>query len=241
MTRIHVHGAYGRLGQVIAQLGEQASDISRSGRSDDLESLVKNCDVAIDVTQPEGTLAIAEICAAHGKPLVTGTTGHSESAIRRLRALSDQAAILVAPNFSVGTNVLFWLTEEATKLLGNDFDIEILELHHRQKKDAPSGTARRLGEIAARARSQEPNEVFRYGRQGLVGARKEDEIGIHAVRGGDIVGEHTVYFCGLGERLELSHRASTRETFARGALRAALWIVSRPVGWYDMRDVLGLS
>ncbi|MBV9672603.1 MAG: 4-hydroxy-tetrahydrodipicolinate reductase [Verrucomicrobia bacterium] len=187
MIRIHVHGAYGRLGQVIARLGEQTSSISRSGRSDDLEPMIRDCDVGIDVTQPEGTLAIAEVCAAYRKPLVIGTTGHSESAIQRLRALSNQVAILVAPNFSVGTNLLFWLTEEATKRLGNDFDIEILELHHRQKKDAPSGTAKRLGEIAAKARSQEPNEVFRYGRHGLVGARKGDEIGIHAMRGGDIV------------------------------------------------------
>jgi 4-hydroxy-tetrahydrodipicolinate reductase len=144
--------------------------------------------------------------------------------------------IIAAPNFSVGVNALFWLAAKTHQLLGDGFDVEIVEAHHRQKKDAPSGTAKRLAETLASAPAQ-----IAYGREGMVGARKRGEIGIHSIRGGDIVGDHTVVFAGMGERLELTHRASSRETFAAGALRAAIWIVGRAPGIYSMEDVLGLS
>ena len=147
---------------------------------------------------------------------------------------------MFAANFSVGVNTLFWLTRQAAQILGPDFDLEIVEVHHRLKKDAPSGTARRLAEILAEARGLDYDADARHGREGIVGARGSREIGVHAVRGGDVVGEHTVLFADVGERVELTHRASSRETFALGALRAAAWLRGRPPGLYDMEDVLGL-
>jgi 4-hydroxy-tetrahydrodipicolinate reductase len=151
---------------------------------------------------------------------------------------SKAIPILLAPNFSVGVNLLFWLTKKAAAILSPEYDAEIVEMHHRLKKDSPSGTAKRLGEIISEARDQKHS--VQHGRVGIVGPRPENEIGMHAVRGGDIVGEHIIYFAGAGERLELTHRASSRETFARGALRAADWLIGKPVGWYEMADVLGL-
>ena len=241
MTRLHVHGGNGRLGQAIVRIGAAAGDyeISISGRKDFLEQTA-TWDVAIDVSQPQGSVALAARCARDGIPLVIGTTGHSTDQLSDLRAEAARIAILLSPNFSVGVNLLFWLTEKTSEILGPEFDAEIVELHHRHKKDAPSGTAKRLGEIVAKTRSLDYNEAARHGREGLIGERRGTEIGVHAVRGGDIVGEHTVYFAGVGERLELTHRASSRDTFAKGALRAADWLIGKPAGWYDMRDVLGL-
>lgn len=238
MTRVHVHGASGRLGQSIVRVAESEGKyrLSLSGRNDDLAPLLADAEVAIDVSQPEGSLKIAEVCAAGRKPLVIGTTGHSAVQLVELR--SKAIPILLAPNFSVGVNLLFWLTEKAAAILGPEYDAEIVEMHHRLKKDSPSGTAKRLGEIISEARDQKHS--VQHGRVGIVGPRPENEIGMHAVRGGDIVGEHTIYFAGAGERLELTHRASSRETFARGALRAADWLIGKPVGWYEMADVLGL-
>lgn len=238
MTRVHVHGASGRLGQAIVRVAESEGKyrLSLSGRNDDLAPLLADAEVVIDVSQPEGSLKIAEVCAAGRKPLVIGTTGHSAVQLVELR--SKQIAILLAPNFSVGVNLLFWLTEKAAAILGPEYDAEIVEMHHRLKKDSPSGTAKRLGEIISEARDQKHS--VQHGRVGIVGPRPENEIGMHAVRGGDIVGEHIIYFAGAGERLELTHRASSRETFARGALRAADWLIGKPVGWYEMADVLGL-
>ena len=169
-----------------------------------------------------------------------GTTGHSVDQLDILRTDAARTAVLLSPNFSVGVNLLFWLTEKTSAILGSEFDAEIVELHHRLKRDSPSGTAKRLGEIIARTRSLQYDDAARHGREGLVGERGRSEIGVHAVRGGDIVGEHTVYFAGIGERIELTHRASSRDTFAKGALRAANWLIGKPPGWYEMRDVLGL-
>jgi 4-hydroxy-tetrahydrodipicolinate reductase len=241
MTRLHVHGGNGRLGQAIVRIGTAAGgyEISTSGRKDLLEQ-AGTWDVAIDVSQPQGSVALAARCAVDGIPLVIGTTGHSTDQLSDLRAEAARIAILLSPNFSVGVNLLFWLTEKTSEILGPEFDAEIVELHHRHKKDAPSGTAKRLGEIVAKTRSLEFNEAARHGREGLVGERRRTEIGVHAIRGGDIVGEHTVHFAGVGERLELTHRASSRDTFAKGALRAADWLIGKPAGWYEMRDVLGL-
>ena len=242
MIRVHVHGASGRLGRSIVRIATEAQgyEVSRSGREDALAALIAGCDVVIDVSQPEGSVAIAICCAAERKPLVVGTTGHSADQLQSLRAGSALTATLLAPNFSVGVNLLFWLTEKASGVLGPQFDAEIVELHHRLKKDSPSGTAKRLGEIIARTKALDYDKAARHGRHGFVGERTMTEIGLHAVRGGDIGGEHTVYFAGTGERIELTHRASSRDTFAKGALRAATWLIGKPAGWYEMRDVLAL-
>jgi len=243
MIRLHVHGAGGRLGQAIVHAAAASArfTVTRSGRFDDLSAAVAACDVAIDVSQPQGSVAIATCCAADGKPLVIGTTGHANDQLQKLRAAAAWTAILLTPNFSIGVNLLFWLTEKTNGILGSSFDVEILELHHRLKKDSPSGTARRLAEIVADGRQLDYDENVRHGRLGLVGERAQNEIGMHAVRGGDIVGEHTVFFAGKGERLELTHRALSRENFAQGALKAAQWLIGKHAGWYDMRDVLGLE
>ncbi len=243
MIRVHVHGASGRLGQAIVRIARDSLgyEVSKSGREDDLSALVAGCDVAIDVSQPEGSIAIATCCVAERKPLVIGTTGHSADQLHSLRAASESIPTLLAPNFSIGVNLLFWLTEKASAILGTEFDAEIVELHHRLKKDSPSGTAKRLGEIIAKTRALNYDQAARHGREGLVGERTKSEIGLHAVRAGDIVGEHTVYFAGTGERIELTHRASSRDTFAKGALRAAAWLIGNPAGWYDMQDVLELN
>jgi 4-hydroxy-tetrahydrodipicolinate reductase len=242
MTRLHVHGGNGRLGQAIIRIAMASGDyeVSISGRKEDYSEQDAAWDVAIDVSQPEGSVAIATRCAAYGIPLVIGTTGHSSDQLDKLRAKADRIAMLLTPNFSVGVNLLFWLTERTSEILGPEFDAEIVELHHRLKKDSPSGTAKRLGEIIAKTRLLEYGKAARHGREGLVGERKNSEIGVHAIRGGDIVGEHTVYFAGAGERIELTHRASSRDTFAKGALRAAGWLIGKPAGWYEMQDVLGL-
>ena len=241
MTRLHVHGGNGRLGQAIVRIGTAAGgyEISTSGRKD-LSEQTATWDVAIDVSQPQGSVSLAALCARDGIPLVIGTTGHSADQLGDLRVEAARIPILLSPNFSVGVNLLFWLTEKTSEILGPEFDAEIVELHHRHKKDAPSGTAKRLGEIVAQTRLLEYQEAARHGREGLVGERSRTEIGVHAIRGGDIVGEHTVYFADAGERLELTHRASSRDTFAKGALRAADWLIGKPAGWYEMRDVLGL-
>jgi 4-hydroxy-tetrahydrodipicolinate reductase len=243
MIRLHVHGAGGRLGQAIVRAAESSAGfyVTRSGRFDDLSASIAACDVAIDVSQPQGSVAIATCCAADGKPLVIGTTGHANDQLQKLKAAAAWTAILLTPNFSIGINLLFWLTEKANGVLGPNFDVEILELHHRLKKDSPSGTARRLGEIIANARQLEYDQSVRHGREGFVGERAPNEIGMHAVRGGDIVGEHTVLFAGTGERVELTHRALSRDNFAQGALKAARWLVGKQAGWYDMQDVLGLK
>lgn len=242
MTRLHVHGGHGRLGQAIVRIARASShyQVSISGRKEDLSKEDAPWDVAIDVSQPQGSLAIAARCAANEIPLIIGTTGHSADQLDKLHADAARMAILLSPNFSVGVNLLFWLTEKTSEILGPEFDAEIVELHHRLKKDSPSGTAKRLGEIIAKTRSLEYAKAARHGREGLVGERARNEIGLHAIRGGDIVGEHTAYFAGTGERIELTHRASSRDTFAKGALRAADWLIGKPAGWYEMRDVLGL-
>jgi 4-hydroxy-tetrahydrodipicolinate reductase len=242
MTQLHVHGGNGRLGQAIARIARASGDyeVSVSGRKENLSEQDAGWDVAIDVSQPEGSVEIATRCAAYGIPLVIGTTGHSSDQLDKLHGYAARIAILQTPNFSVGVNLLFWLTERTSEILGSEFDAEIVELHHCLKKDSPSGTARRLGEIIAKTRSLEYDQAARHGRKGWVGERKRNEIGIHAIRGGDVVGEHTVYFAGAGERIELTHRAASRDTFAKGALRAAGWLISKPAGWYEMQDVLGL-
>ena len=241
--RLLVHGAGGRLGKAIVDVVQSQADLAVKGatRADPVDKLIMSADVVIDVTAPAATIAVARLCSENRIPLVVGTTGHNQEQFEALRLVSERCPVLVAPNFSLGVNLLFWMAETAAAKLGKDFDVEIVELHHRLKKDAPSGTAKRLAELIAAARQLTYENNTRHGREGIVGERPPDEIGVHAVRGGDIIGEHIVLFAGLGERFELTHRASSRETFARGAIQAARWIVGRSPGLYEMRDVLGLG
>jgi 4-hydroxy-tetrahydrodipicolinate reductase len=194
--------------------------------------------VLIEFTTPEATLDHLRLAAAQGARAVIGTTGLKPVQLEELGALARRTAVLVSPNMSVGVNLAFRLLASMARALGDDYDVEITEIHHRMKKDAPSGTAQRMAEVIAEALGRNLGEVGVYGRHGLVGERGCGEIGVHALRGGDIVGEHTVVFSGLGERLELTHRAHSRDTFARGALRAARFIAAAAPGLYSMHDVL---
>jgi 4-hydroxy-tetrahydrodipicolinate reductase len=196
--------------------------------------------VVIDFTTPAASVQHAQLCAERGVALVVGTTGFSAQAKAELAGCSQRAPILMAPNMSVGVNLLFRLVGEAARALGPAYEVEIVELHHRNKADAPSGTALRLAEVAADALGLDAQSAGVYARHGQVGARKPGTIGVQTLRGGDVVGEHTVYFLADGERLELSHRASSRDNFARGAVRAARFLVGKPAGLYDMQDALGL-
>jgi 4-hydroxy-tetrahydrodipicolinate reductase len=195
--------------------------------------------VVVDFSSATATARLIELAVAARKPLVIGTTGHSAGEKKQLLALAAKVPTVWAGNFSVGVNLLFALTARAARVLGDDYDAELVEMHHRHKKDAPSGTAVRLLELILEARKLGP-DALRHGRSGLTGERTRKEVGVHALRGGDVVGDHTVIFAGTGERIELTHKASDRAVFARGALRAAQWVVAQPPGVYDMQDVLGL-
>jgi len=243
MTRIIIAGAKGRMGQALARCAEGIPGLAITGQFDlgeDLRGLIAEGDVVVDFTFHESTVPMARICAEHKKAMVIGTTGHSDTEQKELVQIAAQIPLVWSSNFSTGVNTLFWLTRQAAEILGPDFDVEIVEMHHRLKKDAPSGTARALARIIAEARRQPVAGLLRHGRQGLVGERSRSEIGIHSLRGGDVVGDHTVVFAAAGERLELTHKASTRDTFASGALRAAQWVAGKKPGLYDMQDVLGL-
>ena len=207
---------------------------------DDLAAHLPATDVVIDFTLHHVTAGVAAACAAAGRALVIGTTGHNEQDKAAIRAAAASIPVVWASNYSTGVNTLFWLTRKAAEILGPSFDLEVVEMHHRLKKDAPSGTATTLLEILGDVRKVQLVEALRHGRHGIVGERTNSEIGIHAVRGGDVVGDHTVIFAADGERVELAHKASSRETFANGALRAAAWVHGRRPGLYDMQDVLGL-
>lgn len=209
--------------------------------SADPEDLFANSDAVIDFTRPEVTLGHAGLAAAHGVPLVIGTTGFDAAGEAALRAAAEKTALVLAPNTSAGVNLMFALTERVAKALDDAFDIEIVEIHHRYKIDAPSGTALELGRRAAKGRGVALEDVADRGRDGETGARERGRIGFAALRGGDVIGEHTVVFAGDGERIELTHRASARAIYARGALRAVRWLRGRGPGLYSMFDVLGLS
>lgn len=207
----------------------------------DIEAALAACDVLIDFTRPEGTLQHVDACVRRGRAIVIGTTGFSDAQLGAVRNAGKRIPIVLAPNFAVGVNVLFRIAEVAARALGGDYDVEIIEAHHRHKVDAPSGTALKLGEVIARALGRDLATAARHGRAGDVGERTASEIGFHAVRGGDIVGEHTALFAGTGERLELTVRSQSRMTYAAGAVRAAKWLRGRPAGLYDMFDVLGMK
>lgn len=243
-VRVLLVGAQGRLGQAITRAAESEEGIAivaRCGRHDSIGGSIAECDVVIDVSAAAAAEEISAACAANGKPLVIGTTGHSPDQLAAVGLIAKKIPIVLAPNFSVGVNTLFWLTRKAAELLGDGFDIEIVEAHHRLKKDAPSGTAKRLAELLCEVRDLRYENDVVHGREGMVGERERRQIGMHAIRGGEIVGEHTVMFSGPGERLEVTHRASSRDTFALGALRAARWIVKQPPALYTMEHVLGLT
>ena len=207
---------------------------------DDIAAHLGKCDVIVDFSSHAATKSLLEVAVAHRKPIVIGTTGHPAAEKAHLAALAAKVPCVWAGNFSVGVNLLFALTRRAASVLGSDYDAEVVEMHHRFKKDAPSGTAARLLEIILEERKLTA-EALRHGRKGITGERQPTEVGIHALRGGDVVGDHTVMFAALGERVELTHKASDRGIFARGALRAAQWVVHQKPGVYDMQDVLGLT
>lgn len=244
MTRIIITGSKGRMGQALISCAAKIPELEVVGTIDqggDLSALIGKADVVIDFSFHAATLGIAKLCAENRKALVIGTTGHAPDEKTQITDLRSHIPIVMASNFSTGVNTLFWLTRKAAEILGPAFDLEVVEMHHRMKKDAPSGTAATLLEILADVRKLQLEEALRHGRKGIVGERTPGEIGIHAIRGGDVVGDHTVIFANTGERVELTHKASSRDTFANGALRAAEWIVKQKPGLYDMQDVLGLK
>ncbi len=206
-----------------------------------LEEVINAGDVIIDFTHPEVSLEHLKQAAAAGKAIVIGTTGFSAAEIEEIKNLAKHTRVVLAPNMSVGVNLMFKVVADIAQILSSGYDVEIVEAHHRLKKDAPSGTAMKLAQVIARALNRDLDEVGVYKRQGMIGQRSDAEIGIQTLRAGDIVGEHTVMFGGIGERLEIIHRAHNRDNFARGAVRAAQWIVAQSQGLYDMQDVLGLK
>jgi len=243
--KVVIYGSKGRMGQALVSSVKDNSALELAGTIDAGESLdaIASCDAVIDFTHADATLAVLKKCEELGKIIVIGTTGHSNDVRQAITAASSKIPVIFSPNYSVGVNTLFWLTKKAAEILGPEYDAEVIEIHHRLKKDAPSGTARRLVEVLDDAYGLDYEKDTRHGRVGMTGERTKSEVGVHAVRGGDVVGDHTVMLAAPGDRLELIHRASSRETFARGALRAALWardFKKNQAGLYDMQDVLGL-
>ncbi len=267
MVKVVVTGAAGRMGARLVSLikesanlelvgaverkghssvGTDAGEIAGCGRlgvavTDNLTALADRAEVLIEFTSPDVTLMHLAIMAARRKAMVIGTTGFSAAQLGELRKLAQAIPCVFSPNMSVGVNVILKVLAEMARALGEDYDIEIQEAHHRLKKDAPSGTALKIAKVLADATGKDLDKVAAYGRKGMIGERKRGEIGIQVIRAGDIVGDHTVLFGGPGERIEITHRAHNRDTFACGALRAARWVVTRPPGLYDMHDVLGLK
>lgn len=267
MARIAITGAAGRMGKVLIEavtltegvslgaavvrpgsslIGSDAGELAGVGRNGvalagDLSEVTDDFDVLIDFTFPDLTLANLDVCREAGKAVVIGTTGLSDEEKLQLEDKASGIPVVFAPNMSVGVNLVLQLLKTASRVLGDDSDIEIVEAHHRHKKDAPSGTALRMGEVIADTLGRDLQECAVYGREGFTGERSRETIGFETIRGGDIVGEHNVMFAGLGERIEISHKASSRMTFAKGAVRAALWLQGQGAGLYDMQDVLGLK
>lgn len=267
MIKIAVAGAAGRMGSRITALSKEYAglqlvgafekkghkDIGRDigavvgiGETgvilvDSLESIIENVDMIIDFTTVSSTKENLRLASKKGKAMVIGTTGFSKDDLKEVSELAKKIPCVMASNMSMGVNLLLKVLQDVAKVLDDDYDIEIIEAHHRLKKDAPSGTALKMAQVIADAINRNLDEVAVYARKGLIGERTKKEIGIQTIRAGDIVGEHTVIFGGLGERIEITHKASSRDTFARGALKAVLWLSGRPPGLYDMQDVLGLK
>jgi 4-hydroxy-tetrahydrodipicolinate reductase len=224
----------------LAAPGQNVEVAALTDQGDSLEPAIASVDAVVDFSSHHATRGLLEAAVRHAKPVIIGTTGHTPEAKAELLKLAAKVPCVWAGNFSVGVNLLFALTRRASRTLGEDYDTEVVEMHHRLKKDAPSGTAVRLLEIILEERKLE-RSALRHGREGLTGERPRGEVGVHALRGGDVIGDHTVMFAGAGERIELVHRASDRAVFAQGALRAARWAVGKNPGVYDMQDVLGLA
>ncbi len=267
MTKIAITGAAGRMGRILFEAVQQnesttaTAAIERSGSSvigfdagelagigklginivDDLHSVTNDFDVLIDFTRPEVTLANLEICRKAGKKMVIGTTGFTEEQKQQIRDAAKDIAVVFAPNMSVGVNLCLKLLDMAARVMGDYTDIEVIEAHHRHKVDAPSGTALKMGEVVAEALGRDLKDCAVYGREGNTGERDRHTIGFETIRAGDIVGEHTVMFADIGERVEITHKASSRMTFAKGAVRAANWLTQHNTGLFDMQDVLGLA
>lgn len=240
---ILVTGISGRMGQAVRQAVEMNAQTTLTSTHDvgqDVAAAMKQADGAIDFSFHGFTPELLAVAVAQGKPLVIGTTGHTPEEKAAITEASRQIPIVFASNYSVGVNTLFWLTRKATRIL-RDYDIEIVEMHHHHKLDAPSGTARTLCQIVCEETGMDEDKDVMHGREGLVGARPQRQIGMHSLRGGDVVGDHTVIFATEGERVELTHKASSRMTFASGAVRAALWLQDKPAGLYTMQDVLGFT
>ena len=266
MTRVAISGAAGRMGRTLVEacqqteglsvtvalehgghelLGSDAGMVTGIGKLgveiiSDLAGSAEQFDVLIDFTRPDVTLANLAVCRAAGKSMVIGTTGLDDSQKAEIEAAASSIGIVFAPNMSVGVNLCFKLLETAARVLGDSVDIEVIEAHHRHKIDAPSGTALRMGEVVAETLGRDLKDCAVYGREGQTGPRERQTIGFETIRAGDIVGEHTVMFAADGERVEISHKASSRMTFANGAARAAAWLALQPRGLFDMQDVLGL-
>ena len=263
--RVAIAGASGRMGQMLAQVVTEAADCQLVGALDvassvfigndatgflgqasgvmiqsDLRVGLQNAHVLIDFTRPEGTMAHVKVCRELGVKMVVGTTGFSDAQKADIQAASRDIAIVMAPNMSVGVNVTLKLLEMAAVALATDYDIEIIEAHHRHKVDAPSGTALKMGEVIAQALGRDLKQCAVFDRQGHTGARPDNAIGFSTIRGGDIVGDHTVLFAGTGERIEITHKSSSRSTYAEGSLRAARFLAGQQRGLFDMFDVLGL-
>jgi 4-hydroxy-tetrahydrodipicolinate reductase len=267
MTRIIVAGASGRMGSRIIALSKEYAGLRLTGAfekrgheavgkdagfvagigeigikiSDSIENIIDNGDIIVDFTTPNTTKENVRLSSQYGKAMVIGTTGFSKDDMQEMDASVKSVPCVMASNMSTGVNLLLRVLHDIAKVLGDEYDIEIIEAHHRLKKDAPSGTALKMAQVIADVTRRSLDEVAVYARKGIIGERTKKEIGIQTIRAGDIVGEHTVLFGGLGERIEIIHKVSSRDTFARGALRAALWISGKPAGLYDMQDVLGLK
>lgn len=267
MVNVGITGAAGRMGKTLVAaihdnpdltltaaierhgvpvIGADVGELAGVGRNgiaivDDLATACATFDVLIDFTIADATAANVEVCARHGKAMVIGTTGLNEEQTAAVNRAGESVAVVWAPNYSIGVNATFKLAEIAAGILGDAVDIEIIESHHRNKVDAPSGTALGLGHAVAGVLGRELNDVAVFGREGQTGVRGRRTIGFHSIRAGDIVGEHTVVFAGAGERLEITHRAESRMNFAEGALRAAVWVTGKSAGVFNMRDVLGLT
>jgi 4-hydroxy-tetrahydrodipicolinate reductase len=266
MIKVSIMGVAGRMGRSIfhilnaeddilivgateisghPEIGNDIGLISGEGElgvriSDTVEQSSADADVIVDFTTPSSTLANAKYAASNGKAIIIGTTGFTEEEKKELSKLSENFPCVFSPNMSIGVNVMFEATKKLAEILGDDYDVEIIEAHHKHKVDAPSGTALRLGEAAAEGLGRDFNKVVRFERYGAIGERKEQEIGIQTIRAGDIVGEHTVIFCGAEERIELTHRAMSRDNFAKGVVRAVKWIPGKSAGIYTMKQVLGI-
>lgn len=243
MLKILVTGISGRMGQTVKQAVElnPATEIgSTHDVGEDIAAAMQAAEIGIDFSFHGFTPELLATAVAQGKPLVIGTTGHTAEEKTAITEAAKQIPIVFASNYSIGVNTLFWLTRKATAILRN-YDIEIIEMHHHHKLDAPSGTARTLAEVVCDVTGLDYEKDVMHGRNGLVGARPQAQIGMHSMRGGDVVGDHTVMYATDGERVELTHKASSRMTFASGAVRAALWLADKPAGLYTMQDVLGFN